>query len=114
DIPPGEVAQALSGSHVFILPSKSENFGHAIYEALSAGRPVITSTKTPWNGLRESFAGLNISIENVQAMREAVVFFASMDENQMAHWSHNSIKYAEQAIDPGQIKMQYRKMFFNE
>ncbi len=114
DIPPGEVAQALSGSHVFILPSKSENFGHAIYEALSAGRPVITSAKTPWNGLRESFAGLNISLENIEDMREAIVFFASMDENQMAHWSHNSIKYAEQAIDPGQIKMQYRKMFFNE
>ena len=46
DIPPAEIVHALATNHVFILPSKSENYGHAIYEALSAGRPVITSNTT--------------------------------------------------------------------
>jgi len=59
EIEPQRVKEVLLDTHVFILPSKSENFGHAIYEALSAGRPVITSRNTPWNQLRESGAGIN-------------------------------------------------------
>ena len=62
EIVPQKVKEVLMNAHVFILPSKSENFGHAIYEALSAGRPVITSNNTPWNNLRESCAGINVSV----------------------------------------------------
>ena len=59
DIPPTAIEKVLEQNHVFILPSKSENFGHAIYEALSSGRPVITSTSTPWNDLKNVQAGIN-------------------------------------------------------
>src|SRR6185437_1663744 len=54
EIEPQKVKEVLGNAHVFILPSKSENFGHAIFEALSAGRPVITSNNTPWNQLKDS------------------------------------------------------------
>ncbi len=40
EIEPAVVKDVLEEAHVFVLPSKSENFGHALYEALSAGRPV--------------------------------------------------------------------------
>ena len=33
---------------VFVFPTKSENFGHVIFESLSAGIPVIISDNTPW------------------------------------------------------------------
>jgi glycosyltransferase involved in cell wall biosynthesis len=32
-----------------ILPSKSESYGQAIIESLSAGVPAVISDKTPWN-----------------------------------------------------------------
>lgn len=34
---------------IFLLPSYSENFGNVILESLSYGRPVITTSATPWN-----------------------------------------------------------------
>jgi glycosyltransferase involved in cell wall biosynthesis len=49
EVEPQKVAETLCRSHVFILPSKSENFGHAIFEAMSAGLPEITSFFNPWN-----------------------------------------------------------------
>lgn len=43
----------LGRSDIFILPTKGENFSHAIREALSAGCVVLTSDATPWSdGLR--------------------------------------------------------------
>ena len=46
-----------------VLPSVSENFGHVVVEALSAGRPVITSTGTPWKKLQEDGVGQWLPLE---------------------------------------------------
>jgi len=111
DLPSTKVPEALKEAHVFVLPSKSENFGHAIYEALSAGLPVITSHGTPWNGLKEATAGMNISPENDYELSEAICFFAAADEAELVKWSAGAKAYAEKVIDVGQIENQYRRMF---
>jgi glycosyltransferase involved in cell wall biosynthesis len=112
DIPPNEVEYALAKSHVFILPSKSENFGHAIYEALTAGKPVITSNNTPWNNLKASKAGINIEQNNPDELVNAINYFASMDQNEFEQWSNGANKYAANSINVDDIKQQYHKMFF--
>jgi glycosyltransferase involved in cell wall biosynthesis len=43
--------------HFLVLISKSENFGHIIYECISAGRPVIISNNTPWSLISKLKAG---------------------------------------------------------
>jgi glycosyltransferase involved in cell wall biosynthesis len=54
----GELREALLGNSMFlVLPSFSENFGLVIAESLARGRPVITTTGTPWNELKEWGAG---------------------------------------------------------
>jgi glycosyltransferase involved in cell wall biosynthesis len=111
DIPSIDVPKALEAADVFILPSKSENFGHAIYEALTAGKPVITSHNTPWNGLKEAKAGFNVSPESNYELSEAICFFARADENQLTEWSTGAKAYAERSIDIHKIKSQYKKMF---
>ena len=62
-IRPDLVQNTLSNYHAFLLPTKGENFGHAIYEALSVGRPVIISNFTPWLELQKVNAGWNINID---------------------------------------------------
>ena len=112
DIMPSEVENALSKSHVFILPSKSENFGHAFYEALSVGNPIITSYNTPWKNLKASNAGINVSLENTNEMIDAIKFFAAMNEEEFKTWSLSANQYATKAIDTEKIKQQYHEMFF--
>jgi len=41
-------ARLLSQADLVVLPSRSENFGIVVAEALSAGIPVVTTTATPW------------------------------------------------------------------
>src|SRR5208282_2025230 len=49
----GEVADEMKwdlyqSADLFVLPTKSENFGIVIAEALACGVPVITTRGTPW------------------------------------------------------------------
>jgi glycosyltransferase involved in cell wall biosynthesis len=47
----------LDQCDLFVAPSKTENFGMAIAEAMLAGKSVITTTGTPWECLPEIKAG---------------------------------------------------------
>ncbi|MEO9004880.1 MAG: glycosyltransferase [Ginsengibacter sp.] len=111
EIEPQRVKEALLEAHVFILPSKSENFGHSIYEALSAGRPVITSNHTPWNALSEAKAGKNISIDGITELVDTIHFFAQMDHDTLQAWSRGAHDYAEKSIDIEAIREEYDLMF---
>jgi glycosyltransferase involved in cell wall biosynthesis len=111
DVEPDNVPQALSNGEVAIMPSKSENFGHSIFEAFTAGKPVITSHYTPWNSLRENLAGRNVSIEAEGEISAAIEFFAAMDQKEFLSWSRSAREYALRAIDIESIAMQYLAMF---
>ncbi|MEP6951277.1 MAG: glycosyltransferase [Ginsengibacter sp.] len=113
EIEPQKVKEVLLNAHVFILPSKSENFGHAIYEALSGGRPVITSYNTPWSNLRESRAGINVALDDDIELLNAINFFAEMENDELTRWSKCAHDYAEKAIDVERIKGEYEEMFLN-
>lgn len=111
ELHPSRVEETLQKAHVFIMPSKSENFGHAIYEALSAGRPVITSFATPWNGLAAAGAGQNVAPQNRAEITAAIRAFADMDENELGARSRGARAYAEKALDREAIRQQYHQMF---
>ncbi len=110
EITPDQVPGKLYESHVFIMPSKSENFGHAIYEAMNAGLPVITSNFTPWTELKEHKAGINLPTET-QEIAKAISFFAAMGQENYDQWRAGALAYAENAVDEEKLRKAYGVMF---
>ena len=45
---PADVSNTFSKYDMFVFPSRGENFGHVIFEALRSGTPVLISDQTPW------------------------------------------------------------------
>ena len=48
-MPSEEVQSVLSTQDILVLPTKSENYGHVVFEALSVGCIPIISDRTPWS-----------------------------------------------------------------
>lgn len=113
DVPPPEVPNVLQKAHIAMLPSKSENFGHAIFEAFTAGKPVVTSHNTPWNGLTEKEAGANVSINNYAEIATVISRFAQMSQEEYDRWSSAARSYALSSIDLDSIASSYLRMFAN-
>ena len=113
-IEPATTEATLSLYDIFILPSKSENFGHAIFEALSAGKPVITGNFTPFNKLATQLAGKNVSIDNTKEITAAINFFASMDLLDFTRWNIGAKAYATKQADMAKLMRQYDVMFSGE
>lgn len=69
-----DVPEALAGHDLFFLPTRGENYGHAIVDALAAGLPALLSDQVPWRGLREAGAGWTLPLDDeaafIAALRE--------------------------------------------
>lgn len=110
EISPDSVGAVLNLSHVFILPSKSENFGHAIFEALSAGKPVITSHNTPWNDLQKNEAGINTEPTETD-LQKAIAFFADMDNESYLKYVKGTAEYIITRNNYNKLRAQYKSLF---
>jgi glycosyltransferase involved in cell wall biosynthesis len=96
----GEIANAdaaamLAAHDALLLPSLSENFGHAIFEALAAGTPVIIGDQTPWRGLEADWAGFELPAGDVTAFADAVRRLAAQQGKERAAWRAGARARAE-------------------
>ena len=110
---PQNVENILKENHVFIMPSKSENFGHSIAEALAAGKPVITSHTTPWNNLQQHNSGINLQATQ-EEICNAVNFFASLNNDEYKKYTEAARKYSDDRINKNEKINAYKKLFFNK
>lgn len=110
ELPPKEIEHTLKAAHVFILPSESENFAHAIIEALSSGCPVITSHHTPWNNLANTHAGINVALNKNEVLK-AVNYFAEMDSTKFDNWSEMANDYINESVRISDITALYKLLF---
>lgn len=112
-IPPNQVPDKLAEAHVVVQPSRSENFGHSLCEALSAGRPLITSRNTPWNGLQAAGAGFNVDPEDIGELRHAIQFYCDMAQEAYDASCRQARYYSENAVNIEGDKEAYRRMLYH-
>ena len=70
----------LEDTDLFVLPTRNENFGIAVAEALAAGIPAVVTTGAPWRGLETERCGWWIEQGReplLAALRQATAFPAS-------------------------------------
>ncbi len=78
----------IFAEHDFLLhPSRGENFGHVISEALLSGCPVIVSDRTPWRGLEGLQAGWDLPLEDPPRFRDVLRRCVAMDAETHARLS---------------------------
>ncbi len=112
ELPPPQLKEAMQQFQVFIMPSKSENFGHAIMEALSAGKPVITTTTTPFADLEKSNCGFAIDPDQlVEGLQKSITAYALMNAEQFAMASTATQTYLSIKSDAVTLRAAYHSLF---
>jgi hypothetical protein len=112
----GEIANVklpteIGSASGMFLPSLGENFGHAIFEALSCGVPVIISNKTPWRGLEKDDAGWSLPLENAEEFIAAIHTLAQMKPEQHARLRIGARTRAERWVAQSDAIEQNRQLF---
>jgi glycosyltransferase involved in cell wall biosynthesis len=74
-----KVFEIFSQYDLFFLPTKGENFGHVIYESLSAGTPPLISDQTPWRDFEEKGVGWVLSLDDMGAFVRTIEQFVRID-----------------------------------
>lgn len=78
-VEPHQVPAVLRSNDLFFLPTRGENYGHVIAEALSVGTPVLISDQTPWRGLEERELGFELPLDNQAKFLEVIEIWAGME-----------------------------------
>ena len=106
-VPPWEVPDILKSYHFFILPTQGENFGHAIFDALASGIPVIVSRLTPWQDLETKGAGFYINLEDTESMHRIFDSLTQIVETAYNRMRENSILYAREYWESKNYQKEY-------
>ena len=85
-LPHKQILEAYTKYDFFFLPTKGENYGVSIIEALTAGLPVLISDQTPWTKSVHKICGFAISLQDIAGYREAISEFGDMDSKNMVEY----------------------------
>ena len=98
---------------LFILPSRSENFGYVVLEALQLGLPVMTTNNTAWSIIEKKDAGWIID-SNLTQLESKLQEILSLTKHEFEKKSINAVKLSKEyewsQIEAHHFEM-YKKIF---
>ncbi len=94
-IDPADVPHVFATHDLLFLPTRGENFGHAILESLGSGCPVLISDRTPWRDLERYDAGWALPLENPDRFRELIEALAPMSAEEFERHRSGARAYAK-------------------
>jgi glycosyltransferase involved in cell wall biosynthesis len=105
-----EIAEYLTQCDLLINTSISENFGHAMAEALSAGVPVLVGPNTPWQQLWDVKAGV-VAEYSPQSFAAALDKFVTMDAPTHKQFKEGAIRHFAERCELSATKAKYLNLY---
>lgn len=110
---PQQVPAAMAGNDLFFLPTRGENFGHVIAEALSAGLPVLISDTTPWRGLADQSLGWDVPLDQPSQFAACIEACCHKPATEYDAWRKAIRAWAVANIGNQDAIEQNRQLFMN-
>ncbi len=102
EIEPCNILNIFSLHDLFVFPTRGENFGHVIFEALNAGTAVIVSDQTLWQA--DAAGALEVlPLENIQLWIDAIERWANFTVDEFVSRRKAAYTYAQSYMDDSSI-----------
>lgn len=105
-----ELAQAVRSLDCLILPSKSENFGMVVPEALVNGIPVIASKGTPWEELDTYKCGWWVD-NTAETLAKAIQTMLRLTDIELICMGQRGRKLIEENYASEQVALRMKKVY---
>ena len=105
------VVKTLAQHHGFFFPTRGENFGHVILEALKAGLPVITSDQTPWTHLGQEPFFWALDLGNKQVFTSVLKNLARLRADRLLELRKQALKMAFDISQQDALTSRYNHLF---
>ncbi|MEM7083797.1 MAG: glycosyltransferase family 4 protein [Pseudomonadota bacterium] len=106
-----EVIDTLSRYDVFFFPTKGENFGHVIAEALCAGLPLLIADTTPWRKLEANGVGWDLPLTDPGKFARKLAELYEMSPERHARLRQDVIAWAKDRFERNEAQLCNRNMF---
>ena len=111
EVPHNGVSELFRGHHLFLFPTRGENYGHVICEALLAGCPVILSDQTPWRNLQSLGVGWDLPLNDISTFHDALQQCVDMDYEEYAAFSSRAKNYGLARSSDEEVVRMSRQLF---
>ena len=105
-----EKYQLMASSDLFVVPSRSENFGLTVAESLMMEVPVIATTGTPWAGLVDADAGWWIK-PGAPALEGALREAMSLPDGERRRMGRNGRRWIDRDFSLTVIREQWQALY---
>ena len=112
EVHPSEVLNVFSAFDVFALPTRGENYGHVVFESLTAGTPVLISDQTPWQSSADGGVQV-IPLGDPRQWASSIDRMATMSREECLGLRTAALNYASRYLKDSNVAEQNRALFMN-
>ena len=109
-----DALRLVADSDFMVLPTVGENFGHAIFEALSLGIPVLISDQTYWRDLEKDRAGWDLNLAQPDQFCAVLERMGEMSREEYEMWQTGAHRRAIRFFAEHDLKSAYMELLLGQ
>jgi glycosyltransferase involved in cell wall biosynthesis len=112
EVRPEQVLNTFASYDLFVFPTRGENYGHVVLEALVSGCSVLISDRTPWV-VSDELCLQVLRLEEPDPWVDAIELWATFNDVQLEHRRVAARAYADRYLKSNVALQQNRQLFFS-